>query len=198
MSLNKNKNKTIILIGPMMAGKSTVGRLLAERLNLEQRVLDDLRWDYFDEIGYDKEESRRIVEEQGMTGLLAYWKPFEVHAVQRVLADHSNCVIDFGAGYTVQEDENLFGRVEKALAPFEHVILLLPSPDVNESVRILNQRMETLLREYKQPEENIPEVLAANEHFVAHPANSRLAKLVIYTEGKSPEETCEEIVRLLE
>jgi shikimate kinase len=181
----------------MMAGKSTVGRLLAERLDIEQRILDDLRWDYFDEIGYDNEESRRIVEEEGMTGLLAYWKPFEAHAVERALADHSNCVIDFGAGYTVQDDEALFGRVEKSLAPFEHVILLLPSPDEEESVRILNQRMETLLREYEQPEETIPEVLAANENFVKHPANGRLAKLVIYTKGKSPEETCEEIVRLL-
>jgi shikimate kinase len=188
---------TVILIGPMMAGKSTVGRLLAERLDIEQRILDDLRWDYFDEIGYDKDESRRIVEDEGMTGLLAYWKPFEAHAVERALADHSNCVIDFGAGYTVQDDEALFGRVEKSLAPFEHVILLLPSPDEEESVRILNQRMETLLREYEQPEETIPEVLAANENFVKHPANGRLAKLVIYTKGKSPEETCEEIVRLL-
>ncbi len=43
----------------------------------------------------------------------------------------------------------------------------------------------------------IPEVLAANETFVRHPANGRLAKQVVYTEGKTPEETCEEIVELI-
>lgn len=109
---------TVILIGPMMAGKSTVGRLLSERLGLPQFVLDDLRWDYFNEIGCD-----------------------------------------------------------------------------NVSVAILNERMEALLREHEQPEERIPEVLKANEEFVRHPANGRLAKRVVYTEGKTPEETCIEIVK---
>ena len=190
--------KTIILIGPMMAGKSTVGRLLSERLGLEQFVLDDLRWDYFNEIGYDEEEARRIAtSEAGMLGLLVYWKPFEVHAVERALADHSGCIIDFGAGYTVQKDADLFGRVEHALAPYKHVILLLPSPDPDESIAILNERMAALLRAENQPEERIPDVLKANEEFVRHPANGRLAKQVVYTEGKTPEETCTEIVRLI-
>lgn len=181
-----------------MAGKSTIGELLSERLGLPQVVLDDVRWDYFNEIGYDEEKSRQIVSEQGMTGLLAYWKPFEAYAVERVLAEHHDCVIDFGAGYTVQEDEELFGRVENALAPHEYVILLLPSPDPEESVKILNERMAALLREYEQPEESIPEVLAANEAFVMLPYNGRLAKHIVYTEGKTPEETCKEIERLIQ
>lgn len=32
------------------------------------------------------------------------------------------------------------------------------------------------------------------EHFVKHPSNQRLAKINVYTEGKSPEETCREIM----
>ncbi|MFZ0545788.1 MAG: hypothetical protein WAM60_10150 [Candidatus Promineifilaceae bacterium] len=188
-------NDTIILIGPMMAGKSTIGRLLSEQLNIPQFILDDLRWDYFNEIGYDEDEARRIAtSDAGMLGLLEYWKPFEVHAVERILADHNNCVIDFGAGYTVQKDETLFGRIERALAPYKQVILLLPSPDLDESVSVLNQRMTALLREHNQPEERIPDVLKANEEFVRLPHNGRLAKRIIYTNGKTPEETCAEII----
>jgi adenylate kinase family enzyme len=191
-------NETIILIGPMMAGKSTIGRLLSERLSLPQLILDDLRWDYFREIGYDEEEAGRIARsDAGMPGLLAYWKPFEVHAVERVLAEHSRGVIDFGAGYTVQEDEALFGRVERALAPYKHVYLLLPSPDLDQSIKILNERMAALMRKFEQPEERIPAVLEANESFVRLPHNSRLARQVVYTEGKLPEATCEEIVRMV-
>lgn len=191
-------HETIVLIGPMMAGKSTIGRLLSERLGLPQFILDDLRWEYFNEIGYDEDEARRIAtSEAGRLGLLDYWKPFEVHAVERVLTDHSNCVIDFGAGYTVQKDEALFGRVQRALAPYKHVILLLPSPDLEESITILNERMAALLREHNQPEEHVPDVLKANEEFVRHPANGRLAKWVSYTQGKTPEETCMEIVKRL-
>lgn len=192
------RDSTIILIGPMMAGKSTVGELLAQRLDIPQIALDDIRWDYFDEIGYDHEATKEIVAECGMTGLMAYWKPFEVHAVERVLADHENCIIDFGAGYTVHDDESLFARVEKALAPFDHVLLLLPSPDLNESITILNERMAALLRDVGQPEERIPEVLAANEGFVRSPHNGRLANHVVFTEGKTPAETCDEIIKLIQ
>ena len=33
-----------------------------------------------------------------------------------------------------------------------------------------------------------------NEYFVRHPSNYRLAKLTVYTEGRSPEETRDEIL----
>ena len=44
----------IVLIGPVRAGKSTLGRLLAQRLDLPQVSVDELRWKYHKEIGYDE------------------------------------------------------------------------------------------------------------------------------------------------
>ena len=44
----------VILIGPIRAGKSTVGKLLAEELNLPQRSLDVILDSYLDRIGYDR------------------------------------------------------------------------------------------------------------------------------------------------
>jgi shikimate kinase len=188
---------TIILIGPMSAGKTTIGKLLAEKLGLPQYALDEDRWEYYKEIGYDETLASQIAKsEQGMLGLLNYWKPFEAYAVERVLSEHSNCIIDFGAGHTVFEDATLFTRVERALYPFENVILLLPSADLDKSVEILNSRFRRLLM--KEVGEVDPELLSVNEHFVKHPSNRKLAKMVIYTEGKSPEETCAEILQILE
>ena len=40
-------NTPIVLIGPIGAGKSSLGKLLAETLNLPQRAMDDLRFDYY-------------------------------------------------------------------------------------------------------------------------------------------------------
>jgi hypothetical protein len=184
---------TIILIGPICAGKSTVGNLLAEKLGIPQYALDDNRWDYYKEAGYDEATARSIVNsDEGMLGFLRYCKPFEAYAVERVLAEHRGCVIDFGAGHSVYEDAALFARVESALAPFPYVILLLPSPDLDESVAILNERFAALLE--REVGEVDPALLTLNAHFTKHPSNTRLAKLTVYTEGKTPEETCDEIL----
>ena len=131
-------DSTFILIGPMSAGKSTIAELLAEKLHRPHFSIDDERDKYYSEIGYDEVEVSRIAKsDQGMLGLLHYWKPFEADAVDRILSDHGDCIIDFGAGHSVYEDANLFSRVEHALAPYPNVILLLPSPDLDVWVGIL-------------------------------------------------------------
>ena len=183
---------TIILIGPMSAGKSTIGELLAKKLDIPHYSVDDYRWEYYQEIGYDEAKASEIVKsDQGMLGLLAYWKPFEAHAVERFLADHHHCVIDFGAGHSVYEDEALFARVQRVLAPYPNVILLLPSSDLDASVLILNARFSQLLLEEVGEIDNA--LLGVNEQFVKHPSNHQLAKMVVYTNDKTPQETCAEI-----
>ena len=50
----------IILIGPVGTGKSTLGELLSEQLGIPQCSIDDVRWDYYKEIGYDEEVAKRM------------------------------------------------------------------------------------------------------------------------------------------
>jgi shikimate kinase len=186
----------IVLIGPMCSGKSTVAALLAKRMGIPHRELDELRDAYYNENGYDKEMAAKIAEEKGMLGIIQYWKPFEAYAVEQVVLEHQNCVISFGAGHSVHEDKSLFARVEKALLPIDNVFLLLPSVDLDFSVEVLNQRFSQLLeREVGFVD---PELLRLNEHFVRYPSNTQLAKKVFYTDGQIPEETCEEIMQWLQ
>lgn len=177
----------IILIGPIGAGKTTIGELLAQKLNLPQISMDEVRFTYYQEIGYNPTLAEEKRKTDGVWGIYQYWKPFEAHAVERLLADHHTCVFDLGAGHSVYEDAALFDRVQRALAPYPNVILLLPSPDKDESIEILNER-EPILRDMT-PNLNI--------HFVHHPSNETLAKITIYTKDKTPEETCEEILRTI-
>jgi hypothetical protein len=168
----------------MKVGKSTVARLLAARLGLPRYPLDKNRWTYYREIGFDETYARSLVEHDLLDAAMSYCKPFEVHAVERHLAESNNCVIDFGAGYTVQDDPVLHERIRRALAPHGHVVLLLPSPDLEQSVAYLHDRIDETLR-------------ALNERYIRHPANRSLARAVVYTLGKTPEETCDDVVRTL-
>ena len=182
-------DKKIILIGPMGAGKTTIGKLLSKRLGLQNVSLDEIRQPYYDEIGYDNETARQIHAERGMAGILEYWKPFEAHSVERVLQDYTNCVIDFGAGHSVYDDKTLFGRVKKALEPYPNVVLVLPSENKDEAIQILNMRIPP-----DAPPEIIPWYKEMNAYFVHHHANTDLAKITICTQNKTPEETCDEII----
>lgn len=178
----------IILIGPIGAGKSTIGALLASRLGLSQCSLDDRRWDYYKEIGYNEELAKHKRETDGFWGIYQYWKPFEAYAVERLLSEYQQCVIDFGAGHSVYEEAVLFQRVKQALSPYPNVVLLVPSPNFDESVKILNERNKYLL-------DGKPNI---NEHFVRHNSNYQLAKFKAYTKDKTPKETCDDILKLIQ
>ena len=67
------------------------------------------------------------------------------------------------------------------------VVLLLPSPDAQESIQILNERTKDLVGSFGQG-------FNWNEHFVRHRSNYDLAKFIVYTKGKTPEETRDEIL----
>ena len=124
-----------------------------------------------------------------------YWKQFEIHAVERVLSDCPDGVISFGAGHSVYEEEALFDRAQRALAPYANVILILPCPNLEEAGNICKQRY--LEQDLQDGIETPQEQLAMIDQFIQDPSNQLLAKKVIYTKGKSPEQSCEEISRLL-
>jgi hypothetical protein len=179
----------IILIGPPFAGKSTIGKLLAQELGIAQVSLDKLRWDYYREIGFDEALAQELRQKGGFLTVVAYWSLFNSHAIERVLADHTNCVFDFGAGPIIFENDLLRDQIRRALAPFTNVVRILPSPDTEESIQVLQQRSSHLLGTNAQG-------FDWGAFFVNHEQNQLLAKYEVHTEGKSPAETCAEIISL--
>jgi hypothetical protein len=185
--VNRSASSSIVLIGP---------RLLADALKRPFLDLDDLRWRYYAEIGYEPERAKAIRAAGGMRALAAYWKPFDVHGVERLMADYpTGYVLAFGAGHSYYEDEAQFARVQVALAPFPHVILLLPSPDIETSVEHLKQRLRDA--EPELTSEFIELIGEINRGFIRHPSNRRLARYTFYTANQQPGETCQAILQAL-
>jgi shikimate kinase len=179
----------IILIGPIRSGKSTLGRLLAERLDVPQISMDALCWDYYREIGFYAPDA----EVHNSDGMIA--SRFVLHALERLLSDHRECVIDLGGGHSVHRDSADLLRMQQALNAYPNVFLLLPSPDLERSAVILAERNQDnpWLQTFLQKKGWNP-----NELFLRHPSHVTLARHIIYTEGKSPEQTRDEILHLLE
>lgn len=168
----------IILLGPFGAGKTTIGHLLAEKLGLPQISLDDLCYGYYAEIGWNGQTAKRIYEQEGGDAFEDYTNSFEPYGVEQVLARHCDCVIDLGGSHTLYDKPERFTRVQNALAPYPNVVLLLPSPDPDKSLRVLKERRCSEYLEYS----------------LRHPGNYALAKHIIYTETKSQEQVCSEII----
>jgi len=175
----------IVLIGPVRTGKSTLGKILADKLGLKQVSFDEGWWKYCEEIGYDETLAREIRKQGGFLALVYYRNQFAAYPIERMLADYQNCVFDFGAA--IYESDEMFSRVQRALEPYPNVILVLPSPDMQESLRILFERDES------PPADLSFNILA---HFLRHHTYYDLAKFTIYTKGKTPEESAMEILRL--
>ncbi len=63
----------IILIGLLVAAKSTLADLLAEELQVPRYSLDELRWPYMKEIGYDKELDNALRQNGGFLARALNW-----------------------------------------------------------------------------------------------------------------------------
>ena len=176
--------REIVLIGPVRTGKSTLGKLLAKQLGVPQVSLDEERWRYYKEIGYDELLAREIRSRGGFLALVLYWNLFDAHAVERLLAEHRSCVFDFGAA--IYWSDEILSRVQRALGPDRNVVLVLPSPNIAESLRILAER---------DAEPPADANFDFNGYFIRHRSYYALAKVIVYTEGKTPEETRDEILR---
>lgn len=180
----------IVLIGPTGVGKTTVSKLLATRLQVPRFGVDELAGPYFAELGLTPAFYKQIEAEQGFLAMWRHWSPGYAYVVERLLADHPHGIIDLGAAHTQYEDPQLFERVRRALAPYANVVLLLPSPNPQRSIEILRARSEV-----EQGWGWAVEGYDFMAHWVEDPGNAELATVTVFTEGRTPEETCDDILR---
>jgi shikimate kinase len=185
--MDTRSRSEIVLIGPHRAGKSTIAALLAARLDAPVCSLDRIKWRYFGAMGLSEDEGRRMVAREGFHALTLHLKPYAIEMVEQVLAEHQRCVFDFGAGHSMYEEPGHVARIQAALAPFRHVVLVLPVPDPDESVRILRERAGPWIPDGSP-------YFDFETYEVRHPLNRLLATHTVYTHGRTPDDACDEVM----
>ncbi|KOG32252.1 shikimate kinase [Streptomyces resistomycificus] len=162
----------VVLVGPMGVGKSTVGRLLAERLGVGYRDTDD---------DIVAEQDRSIAEIFVDEGEPAF-RAIEKRAVHRALAEHDG-ILALGGGAILDEDT-------RALLAGQRVVYL--SMDVEEAVKRtgLNAARPLLA---VNPRKQWRELMEARRHLY-----EGIATAVVSTDGRTPEEVTQAALDALE
>ena len=162
----------VVLVGPMGVGKSTVGRLVAERLGVEYRDTDD---------DIVAEQGRSIAEIFVDEGESAF-RALEKRAVYRALAEHDG-VLALGGGAILDADT-------RALLGSPRVVYL--SMDIEEAVQRtgLNAARPLLA---VNPRKQWRELMEARRHLY-----TEVADAVVATDGRTPEEVTRAVLDALE
>ncbi|QSP96091.1 shikimate kinase AroK [Marinobacter salinisoli] len=165
--------KRVVLVGPMGAGKSTIGRLLAR------------------ELGYQFMDSDRIIEER--CGANIPWI-FDVEgeegfrqretAMLKELSGQENAVVATGGG-AVMRPEN------RAILKQGAVVIYLKTS--------IEQQVERTRRDRNRPllQNEDPEAVLRNLFAIRDPLYTGLADIVMYTDRKSPRLVVRQLVNRL-
>ncbi|BFO19884.1 shikimate kinase [Streptomyces sp. KM77-8] len=162
----------IVLIGPMGVGKSTVGRLLAERLGVAFRDTDD------DIVTAEGRTIADIFVDEGESA----FRVIEKRAVRTALAGHQG-VLALGGGAILDPET-------RALLAGQRVVYL--SMDVEEAVRRTGLGAARPLLAVN-PRKQWRELMEARRQLYEEAATA-----VVPTDGRTPEEVTEAALDALE
>ncbi|MBB6519798.1 shikimate kinase AroK [Pseudoteredinibacter isoporae] len=166
--------KSIVLVGPMGVGKSTIGRLLATSLRrdfydtdklIEDRAGADISWifDIEGEEGFRQRESNTLSE----------------------LCQQDDLVIATGGGIIVREDNR------KLLNKYGRVVYLTAS--ISQLVRRTDKDKKRPLLQVDDPKQKIIELLESRD-----PLYREVADLIVETDGKTPKQVAESLAEQLQ
>lgn len=154
--------KKIILVGFMGAGKTTLGRILAQRMNIGFVDTDDL---------IVKEEKRPIKDIFAKEGE-AYFRRLETEQIKKLTKSKKSMVISVGGGLPIQPQN------QGLLKELGCVIYLKAGKET--LVKRLSRDTRRPLLQGGSVEEKVEKLMKEREHVYEH-----LADRIVYTDGKS-------------
>lgn len=183
---------TVVVIGPVAVGKTTVGRALAERLGRRfVDVDDDVAEAVYDELGMGYDVLFARADRDGAVAAYRWWEPALVAAAERALRDHTGAVIAFGAGHAHFTQRPHADRVATLLEEAT-VVLLRAHADDDRAIELVRARSISE-RDHDWCYGDVDYIA----DWVRSDQNRRLADLEVVTDGNSLETIVEVIVSRL-
>ncbi|MDQ3235388.1 MAG: hypothetical protein M3Q07_26555 [Pseudobdellovibrionaceae bacterium] len=185
--------RNIVIAGPMGAGKSRISRALSIKLDLPLYSADKLRWYYFAKHGFNEVNASQMTKSGDIEGAHLLHKKHELLALESMLAEFSDGIMDLGGGFldcTSEEDEK---RARAALKAQKKVVCLLPSENKIDSMLILNSRLSS---RYKIVNDDaLNSIFRLNDRLLSLYLSTDIPMIRITTAHKSESQIAEEIER---
>lgn len=173
--------ENIILLGPIAAGKTSVGELLAQNLGKDFIDIDERREKIYETLRYSSKRANFLYKMFGIKGWYFYQKKFELASVKIILNEGSDRVISFGAGQAVYHSGKMRREFCKLIENNPNIFLLMPFKSSEQTLKLLNQRMHN------------NDEIKLNKIFVKSYGNFKFAKHLIYTEYSAVSEIAQKI-----
>jgi hypothetical protein len=159
--------------------------------------MDRVKWYYRLRNGYDIARGAQILREEGFRAHQEYSRRyFSVRDVRAFLTDFTGGVIDFGGSHSYYPDPGTMHEACRMFAPFRNVTLLVPSPDIDECVSILRERLWRRYAPIERDCKTVASCVDMNYEFIVHESNRLPAKHVVYTNGMTVADVGEQIIHL--
>jgi shikimate kinase len=187
--------KRISLVGPRSVGKSTIGKLLSEKLKLKFIDFDDychegLKKDFGGICGFIDKNT----EKYGETGVWDYYWKRQYRFLKEIFSKWKDFVLDMGGG-TFAEVFSDRKRNAAIVSKNSLVVGLLPCDNDTEAIDFLFKREET--RGHWKKRGILGKKLfgiTKRDYLAGKPIYLKRCKIVIYINGRSKEKVVEEIL----
>src|SRR5262249_45067474 len=126
-----------IVMGPRHPARGAVAEQLAARLGLLHRALGAEKEACFRARGFDDAELRRRWAQGGCEAVHAYTRPFDLAALEQLLGEGPAAGVELDETLSIYEVPAAVARARAALGSYPHVVLVLPSLDVDRAGELL-------------------------------------------------------------
>lgn len=167
-------NNSIILIGPMGVGKSSVAKELSELTNMPKISLDN---------------RTQLKDLYANRDKFLSKKEFELYLVGSVFNSLKEpAIIDFGAGHSIYKTPLMFYEFQRLMKKFKNVVYLVPSEDKTEALEIINERVQ------QRGKNNSVDYEKINKEHLESPCNNLVATMKVCTKGLSVDEVTKKVL----
>lgn len=185
----------IILIGPMLAGKSSMALILADHFEFPIINIDQIKWKYLAEYGLTQSHAENLLINYGVNEMINFYKPYESLIVEKILSNYKKCIFDFGAGFSIYDDVFLQNKINKILFEYKNIFLILPSENMSLNKRILGERLKIKIKNDPFLTKHYHALYNLCMYFLDHPTNNTLAKHILYTHGVSKTKLIQQVIK---